>query len=150
MFSSLWRKRQSIYTLSQIAQTGRMECSGQRSGGQCYDCADTHSYGNTVGKLTWFTNCIFFVNDSSDESTIRTWGSLHFPFSFHHVHTSMTPADLWGLHRILEMRFLSYNLVKRGRVVMFYTQFNILGWKAAVLQMQPELSASTCFVSAGQ
>lgn len=53
VFSSLPLKRQSIYILSQIAQAGRMECSGEQlvdTCVQCYDCADTRSY-ETDGKL---------------------------------------------------------------------------------------------------
>lgn len=53
VFSSLPLKRQSIYILSQIAQVGRMECSGEQlvDTVQCYDCADTRSYENADGKL---------------------------------------------------------------------------------------------------
>lgn len=53
-FSSLPLKRQSIYILSQIAQAGRMECSGEQlldTCVQCYDCADTRSYENADRKL---------------------------------------------------------------------------------------------------
>lgn len=54
VFSSLPLKRQSIYILSQIAQAGRMECSGEQlldTCVQCYDCADTRSYENADRKL---------------------------------------------------------------------------------------------------
>lgn len=54
VFSSLPLKRQSIYILSQIAQAGRMECSGEQlvdTCVQCCDCADTRSYENADGKL---------------------------------------------------------------------------------------------------
>lgn len=57
VFSSLPLKRQSIYILSQIAQAGMMECSGEHLGDtcvQCYDCADTHTYENADGKLACF------------------------------------------------------------------------------------------------
>lgn len=54
MFFSFPLKRQSIYILSQIAQMGRMECSGEQLSDtcvQCFDCADTRSYENADGKL---------------------------------------------------------------------------------------------------
>ncbi len=83
MFSSLPLKRQSIYILSQIAQAGRMECSGEQlvdTCVQCYDCADTRSYENADGKLAWFqfNNYFFylFFNDFSDIKALRAL-SLH-------------------------------------------------------------------------
>ena len=87
VFSSLPLKRQSIYILSQIAQAGRMECSGEQlvdTCVQCYDCADTRSY-ETDGKLAWFqfNNYFFFFfffnlffNDFSDIKALLTL-SLH-------------------------------------------------------------------------
>lgn len=80
---SLPLKRQPIYIRSQIAQAGRMECSGEQSAdtcAQCCDCADTRNYENTDGKLAWFqfNNYFFYLlfNDFNDIKALLAL-SLH-------------------------------------------------------------------------
>lgn len=85
MFSSLPLKRQSIYILSQIAQAGRMECSGGQLVDTCtvYSTVIVQTHATMKTQMeNWpdfsltITFFYLFFNDFSDIKTLLAL-SLH-------------------------------------------------------------------------